>query len=99
MTIEDLLSMSPLQAAKPPARYLLHAVHPLTGHTVDSRYLTMKATLSRAADLLADDYCIEIWSSASLENRSRTRAGTRRHDRPRTDDLAAQGSRRSAEGA
>ena len=82
MTIEEMLSMPTLQAAKPPARYLLRAVNPVTGEALDSRYLTMKAALAKAAKLLPDEYCIEIWSSASLESRARPRlAAKRRHDR------------------
>ena len=83
MTIEEMLSMPTLHAAKAPARYLLRAVNPVTGQTLDSRYLTMKAALAKVAELLPDDYCIEIWSAASLERRARSRPAVkrRRHDR------------------
>jgi hypothetical protein len=83
MTIAEMLSMPTLHAAKPPARYLLRAVNSVTGQMLDVRYLTMKAALTKVAELLPDEYSIEIWSSAALENRARTRPALKR-GRPRT---------------
>ena len=90
MTIEEMLSMPTLHAAKPPARYLLRAFNPVTGQALDGRYLTMKAALAKVAELLPDECSIEIWSSASLENRARSRAPVKRRGRARTDDAPRQ---------
>ncbi len=91
MTFEELLSTSTLHASKPAARYLLRAVNPVTGQTRDSRYLTMDAALAKVAELLADEYSIEIWSSSALEGHARPRRpGLRkRTDRDRRRGLAA----------
>src|SRR5260221_2708315 len=78
MTIAEMLSMPTLNAAKPPARYLLRAFNPVTGQAIDGRYLTMKAALAKVAQLLPDECSIEIWSSASLENPARSRAPLKR---------------------
>lgn len=85
MTIEEMLSMPTLHAANPPARYLLRAFNPVTGQALDGRYLTMKAALAKVAELLPDEYCIEIWSSASLENRARVRPPVKRRGRASAD--------------
>lgn len=92
MTIAEMLSMPTLHAAKPPARYLLRAVNSVTGQMLDGRYLTMKAALTKVAELLPDEYSIEIWSSAALENRARTRPALKR-GRPRTRIATAGGAR------
>lgn len=89
MTIEEMLSIPTLQAARPPARYLLRAFNPATGQTLDSRCLTMKAALAKAATLLSDEYCLEIWSSATLEGRARARPATKRRGRPNTHEPEA----------
>jgi hypothetical protein len=74
-----MLSTSPFHGTRPPARYLLRAINPATGETLDGRYLTMKAALTKAAQLLPDECAIEIWSSSSLESHARPRpAGKRR---------------------
>jgi hypothetical protein len=81
MTIADMLSMPTLHAAKSPGRYLLRAVNPVTGQTHDGRYLTMKAALTKVAELLPDECSIEIWSSASLESRARSLPSVKRRGR------------------
>jgi hypothetical protein len=91
MTIEEMLSMPTLHAAKPPARYLLRAFNPVTGEALDSRHLTMKAALAKVAKLLPEDYCLEIWSSASLENRARSRPAVKRRGPVRARDVADAG--------
>jgi hypothetical protein len=83
MTIAEMLSMPTLQAAKPPARYLLRAVNPVTGQMLDGRYLTMKAALAKVAELLPDNCSIEIWSSAALEGRTRTQPARKRNSQAR----------------
>ena len=69
MTILEMLGKPRLHLKKPPARYLLHAVHGDAGKTVDSSYYTMKAALDRGVALMRDGYHIEIWSPAFLEGR------------------------------
>jgi hypothetical protein len=91
MTIAEMLSMPTLHAAKPPARYLLRAFNPVTGQAVDGRYLTMKAALAKVAELLPDDCSIEIWSSATLEGRTRTRPALKRNGRTRMDGVKGAG--------
>lgn len=85
MTIEEMLSTSPFHATRPAARYLLRAINTETGESLDSRYLTMKAALTKVAELLPDEYAIEIWSSSSLESHARPRpvGKRRRMDRER----------------
>ena len=79
MTIQGMLSTSTLHAVRPAARYLLRAINPETGETLDGRYLTMKAALTKVAELLPDRCAIELWSSSALESRARPRpAGKRR---------------------
>ena len=73
MTIEKTLSASVLHSARPTARYLLRTVDPVTGDTHDDRYLTMKAALTKVAELLPNEYAIEIWSPSSLESHGRRR--------------------------
>jgi hypothetical protein len=81
MTIEEMLSTPTLHPAKPPARYLVRAINPATGQTIDGRYLTMKAALAKLAELLPDECCVEIWSSAALESRVRSRPAVKRRGR------------------
>lgn len=90
MTIEEMLSTSTLHASKPAARYLLRAVNPVTGQSLDSRYLTMDAALAKVAELLPDEYSIEIWSSAALESHAQPRrpGKRKRTDRDRRRGLA-----------
>lgn len=71
MTIQEMLSTSTLHATRPAPRYLLRAINPETGETLDGRYLTMRAALTKVAELLPDDCAIEIWSSSSLESHAR----------------------------
>lgn len=83
MTIQEMLSTSTLHATGPAPRYLLRAINPETGETHDGRYLTMKAALTKLAELLPDECAIEIWSSSSLESHARPAGKRRRTDRER----------------
>jgi hypothetical protein len=85
MTIQEMLSTSTLHATRAAPRYLLRAINPETGETHDGRYLTMKAALTKLAELLPDECAIEIWSSSSLESHARPRPTNkhRRTDRQR----------------
>jgi len=76
MTILEMLDKPRLHLSKPPARYLLHAVHGDAGKTVDGSYYTMKAALDRGVALMRDGYYIEIWSPAFLEGRGFLGRGT-----------------------
>jgi hypothetical protein len=69
MTTLEILDMPRLRVRKPPARYLLRALHADAEKNFDRTYYTLKAALDGGATLMRDGYFIEIWSPAFLEGR------------------------------